>query len=168
VLGQLSRAFHYRDRFTFVRLYKQYVLEHLEFAGQSWSPWTAKDKDTLERVQRRAISMVSGLRSPEYEERLKELEMMTLEERRHQSDMLQVFKILQGHDNVRANQWFKMAADGSSRTRMATGLLNLTKPLAKLEVRANFFSVRVVDTWNAIPDKIKMAKKKSWTVQEAV
>ncbi len=82
-----------------------------------------------------------------------------MEERRHQSDMLQVFKILQGHDNMRADQWFKMAADRSSRIRMATGLLNLTKPWAKLEVRANFFSVRMVDTWNAIPEKIKMAKK---------
>jgi ribonuclease P/MRP protein subunit RPP40 len=158
VLGQLSRAFHYRDRFTFIRLYKQCVLPHLEFSGQSWSPWTSKDKDILERVQRRAISMVSGLRSREYEERLKVLEMTTLEERRHQSDMLQVFKILQGHDNVRVEQWFKIAADGSSRTRMATGLLNLTKPRTKLEVWANFFSARVVDTWNAIPDKIKMAK----------
>ncbi len=154
----MSRAFHYRDWFTFVRLYKQYVLPHLEFAGQSWRPWTSKDKDILERVQRRPISMVSGMRSREYEERLKKLEMTTLEERRHQSDMMQVFKILQGHDNVRAEQWLKMAADGSSRTRMATGLLNLTKPRTKLEVRANFFSVRVVDTWNAIPDKIKMAK----------
>jgi hypothetical protein len=73
----LSRAFHYRDRFTFVRLYKQYILPHLEFASQSCSPWTAKDKNILERVQRRAISMVSGLRSQEYEERLIELEMMT-------------------------------------------------------------------------------------------
>jgi hypothetical protein len=27
-----------------------------------------------------------------------------------------------------------------------------------LEVRANFFSVRVVDKWNDIPDKIKMSK----------
>jgi hypothetical protein len=32
VLGQVSRVFHYRDRFTFVKLYKQYVRPHLEFA----------------------------------------------------------------------------------------------------------------------------------------
>jgi len=31
VLGQISRAFHYRDRHIFVRLYKQYVRPHLEF-----------------------------------------------------------------------------------------------------------------------------------------
>ena len=33
VLGQISRAFHFRDRHIYVRLYKQYVLLHLEFAG---------------------------------------------------------------------------------------------------------------------------------------
>jgi hypothetical protein len=32
VLGQISRAFHYRDRHTFLNLYKQYVRPHLEFA----------------------------------------------------------------------------------------------------------------------------------------
>ncbi len=32
VLGQLSRAFHYRDRHVFMRLYKQYVRPHLEFS----------------------------------------------------------------------------------------------------------------------------------------
>ena len=38
VLGQISRAFHYRDRKTFVKLYKQYVRPHLEFAVTAWSP----------------------------------------------------------------------------------------------------------------------------------
>ncbi len=38
VLGQLSRAFHYRDRHLFMRLYKQYVRPHLEFSTQAWAP----------------------------------------------------------------------------------------------------------------------------------
>jgi hypothetical protein len=32
------------------------------------------------------------------------------------------------------------------------------KTASKIGGAANFFSVRVVDTWNAIPDKIKTAK----------
>ncbi len=38
VLGQLTRAFHFRDRHTFICLYKQYVLPDLEFDVQAWSP----------------------------------------------------------------------------------------------------------------------------------
>jgi hypothetical protein len=51
-----------------------------------------------------------------------------------------------------------MPADRGHRTRQATGVLNLIKPRANLEIRANFFSVRVVDSWNAIPENIKMAR----------
>ena len=38
VLGQLGRAFHFRDKYVFVRLYKTNVRPHLEFAGQAWAP----------------------------------------------------------------------------------------------------------------------------------
>ncbi len=41
------------------------------------------DKEVLEKVQRRAIKMVSGPKSNTYEGRLSELGLTTLEERRH-------------------------------------------------------------------------------------
>ena len=94
VLGQIARAFHFRDRHVFLQLYITHVRPHLEFAGQAWSPWTAADKAVLEQVQRRAIRMVSGLRGQEYEDRLKELGLTTLEERSHQADMAMAYEIL--------------------------------------------------------------------------
>jgi ribonuclease P/MRP protein subunit RPP40 len=60
VLGQLTRAFHYRDRHVFMRLYKQYVRPHLEFSTQAWSPWTEGDKSCLEKVQQRATYGFDG------------------------------------------------------------------------------------------------------------
>jgi hypothetical protein len=51
VLRQVSRAFHFRDRHIFVRLYTQYVRPHLEFASPAWSPWAQADKECLERVR---------------------------------------------------------------------------------------------------------------------
>jgi hypothetical protein len=110
VLGQLHRLFHYRDRHTFVGLYKQYVLPHLEFAVQAWNPWLGGDIELLEKVQRRAVNMVSGLKGTTYEEKLSELDMLTLEERLNQSDMVQVYKILHGHYRVDKSQWFRLAA----------------------------------------------------------
>ncbi len=99
VLGQLSRAFHYRDRYVFLKLYMQYVRPQLEFASPAWAPWMEGDKESLEKVQRRAISMISGLRSQQYEDKLRKLGLCSLEERRHQLDMTQTFKILKGVDN---------------------------------------------------------------------
>ena len=48
----------------------------------------------LEKVQRRAISMVAGLKGRTYEECLAELNMDSLEERRLKADMTQVFKMI--------------------------------------------------------------------------
>jgi hypothetical protein len=94
--------------------------------------------------------MVSGLKGATYEEKLEELDMLTLKERKAQADMVQVFKILHRHDNVDKGQWFNMACERGVRTRLATGVLNLTKPRCNTEIRANFFSVRVKECWNKV------------------
>jgi hypothetical protein len=47
VLGQVSRAFQYRDRNTFVKVYKLYDQPHLEFAVPAWSLWIKADSDVL-------------------------------------------------------------------------------------------------------------------------
>ncbi len=125
---------------------------------QAWNPWTQQDTDIWEKVHRRAVAIVSGLQGVTYEERLEELEMTTLEERRHRADMLQVFMILTEKDNVDKSTWFKMASEGTVRMTQATGTLNLVKPRTRLEVRSNFFSIRVVEEWNKVPENIKMAR----------
>jgi hypothetical protein len=44
--------------------------------------------------------MVSGLKSDNYSERLAELGLPTLEERRHQADMAMIHKIMKGKENL--------------------------------------------------------------------
>ncbi len=43
------------------------------------------------------------------EERQEESDMTTLEERRHQLDMVQAFNIIRGHDAVANDYWLNMA-----------------------------------------------------------
>ena len=71
------------------------------------------------------------------------LGMTTLEERRHQADMLYVYKILTGRENVDRSEWFTMAAEASRATRSTAHGLNIRVKHSRLEVRRNFFSVRV-------------------------
>jgi hypothetical protein len=132
VLSQISRAFHYRDRNVFLQLYIQYVRPHLEFAGPAWSPCLEADQEVLEKVQRRAVNMISGLKAKTYEEKLLELGLTTLEERRHQTDMAQVYKIITGKDMVKSEVWFQKV-DGAERlTRSAADPLNLRPQAARL------------------------------------
>ena len=158
VLGQITRAFSYRDKHTFVRLYKQYVRPHLEFASQAWRPWLRKDIDMLEKVQMRAVRMVGGLRGTTYEEKLAELNLQSLEERRLEADLVLAFKIMHGVCKVKKDDWFQpVAAISQQRTRAAADLLRLAKPRSRLDLRSHFYTVRIIDTWNSLPYETRAA-----------
>ena len=159
VLGKICRSFHYRDRHTFVKLYIQYVRPHLEFAVPAWAPWSAGDKEVLEKVQRRAVKMISGLQGATYEDRLKELKLQTFEDGRKMFNLVQTLKILKGFDNVKTETWFIMVGENQARiTRATTNPLNLVQHRSKSDIRKNFFSQRVVESWNNLPSELKESR----------
>ena len=57
----------------------------------------------LEKIQRRATKLIPGLRDLTYEERLNECGLTTLETRRLRGDQIEVFKILNGYENIDSN-----------------------------------------------------------------
>jgi hypothetical protein len=99
--------------------------------------------------------MISGLAGRTYEDRLKELEIVTLEERRHQMDMLQTYKILSGKERMGPNCWFTMAGDSERVTRQSADPLNIRPGAPRLDIRRYFYSQRVADSWNSVPHDIK-------------
>ncbi len=102
--------------------------------------------------------MKSGLKATTYEETLRELGLTTMEERRHQTDMVQVYKIITGKDMVNSDDWIQKV-DGSERlTRSAVDPLNLRPQADRLEVRRKFFSNRTVEGWNKIRNEVKNAR----------
>jgi hypothetical protein len=117
--------FHFRDRHVFVRLYAQYVRPHLEFTVPAWSPLQEGDKEVLEKVQKRAVRMISGLEGKTYKERLKEVGLLSLEERRHQADMVQTYKIVTGKDMVKSETWFQSETLTGRATRSTDDPLNV-------------------------------------------
>jgi len=110
VLGQILRAFHFRDRHMFVNLYLQYVRPHLEFAVAAWAPWSQADIACLEKVQAKAVRAVSGLKGHSYEERLSELGLVSLQARRREIDMALTYRIVNDSDSEYKEQWFSQTA----------------------------------------------------------
>ena len=66
ILGMIKRNFSFLKQDIVVRLYKQLVRPHLEYAVQAWNPYFSKDKDVLEKVQRRATRLISSLKGVPY------------------------------------------------------------------------------------------------------
>ena len=67
-------------------------------------PWTLGDKEILENVQRSAVTMVTNLSG----ERLAEMEMTNLEDRRRRGDLIQVFRVMAGKDRVDLSTWLSL------------------------------------------------------------
>ena len=109
-----------------LRLYKTYVRPHLEYCQAAWSPWTLGDKNVLEQVQQRAVKLITNLRSKTYEERLKELGLTSLVERRKRVDMITMFRIMTGKEKVDPGLWFSMTTP-----RKKTGYNNVAKGAQK-------------------------------------
>ena len=145
VLAQLTRAVSYRDKETFLHLYRTYVRSLLDYCSSAWSPWTQGDKEVVEKVQRRAIGMVTNFRGKTYEEKLAEAGMTTLEERRRRGDLLQAYRVLNEVDSVDPSLWFTMAKhreDGpaAEATRQSAGFMNIKRGEGRNEIQKNFWS----------------------------
>jgi hypothetical protein len=153
VLYQLRNNFHFRDRHIFLKLYKQYVRPHLEFATPAWSPWHTNDKQVLENVQKKFVNMVAGLAPGSYEEKCKELNLETLEARRKNQDLVQAYKMIRGNEKLNRTTLFRHVDGG--RTRQDADKLNLKQSQARLEIRKNFFTQRIIKDWNEIPTDVK-------------
>ena len=146
----ISRLFEFKTRKGFLTLYNALVRPILEYGVQFWSPHFKKDIEKLERVQQRATKMIPALRNKPYEERPKELNLYTLKQRRAQGDMIQVFRIVKGLDNMNPNKYFQF--DTTEATR------NNGYKIRKRGVNSNeakfFFFNRVVGLWNRLPSQV--------------
>ena len=91
-----------------------------------------KDIDLLEKVQRRATRLMTSDKSLSYTDRLglQKFGLTTLERRRLRGDLIEVFKMFKGFDNITLNDFFKL-----SSTTLRGHTLKIYKPQVHLDVR---------------------------------
>ncbi len=65
-----------------------------------WSPHKKKHIRKLERIQRIATKLVPELEDLQYEERLREMKLMTLEEGRERGDLIATYRVINHVDKV--------------------------------------------------------------------
>ena len=78
--------------------------------------------------------------------------------------MIQTHKIINSIDRVSRSHWFELINDNritTVRTRLAADNLNIRVKPCRTELRRNFFTNRVVSTWNGLPECIKTARTSS-------
>ena len=106
----------------------------------------------MENVQRRATKILPQLQNMPHTDRLKELGIQTLEYRQVRSDLIQVYKILNGIDAVEKEMLFPINNLNQHHTRGCKQ--RIFKTHNRLLVRKNPISKRIVDHWNSLPEDI--------------
>ena len=152
ILGFIARNFHYKGKEVMLPLYKSIVRPHLEYCIQFWNPQLRGDIDMLERVQRRATKMIPSLRNKPYFERLRALNLPTLETRRLRGDLIETFKIIKGFDNVHVSNFF--AFDGGITRNNG---FKLKGKRFHTNIAGHYFTNRVIAFWNGLPNKVVSA-----------
>ena len=156
LLGLVKRTFSYMDRDTFLIIYKSIIRPIIDYGDSVWNPSLKKHIQMIENIQRRGTKLVPELININYTDRLKMLNLPTLKYRRKRGDLIQVFKILNGHYDINWEDFFTLDTDRTHNTRGHSKKLVKHRTLTSL--RQKSFCYRVVDHWNNLTEEIVTAK----------
>ena len=143
------------------------IRPHLEYAVQVWNPRLLGDIESLEKVQRRATKIPTKLSKLSYDQRLAELGLTSLKDRRVRGDLIQMFKIMK---RLEVEEWEKYLnikertrghnlnynrESFKSRRRNDTLRCMVKNPSFKFFSLVQIFTEKSVTTWRFECSKIR-------------
>ena len=150
-VGMIKRGFEYLDEDMFTTLFKSLVRPGLEYCHSVWKPHLITEMRRIEQVQRRATKLVPSLRNQPYEDRLKALNLPSMQYRLRRGDMIEVWKVLNGcySGDFKWLQVKNTSTRGNSAKLVYEGKSNPTKRHA--------FSFRIQEDWRSLPESVVAA-----------
>ena len=131
-------------------LYCTLVRSQVEYRSVVWSPYTARNIDKLERIQRRGTKFILGKRNFTYDERLKCLNLLSLE-RRYLFYVTFFYKALNGYLNMYVSPFLNFySQDDPYRFRHVDNFSLKTNFSRTIKFKYTYFN-RTVEMWNSIP-----------------
>jgi hypothetical protein len=146
----ILRCFITRNANVLLQAVTVYVRPLLEYNSVVWSPCLKCDINNIERVQRRYRKRLPGLRLLTYSERLRRLELISLELRRLHTDLIMCYKIVFGMLDVNFDDFFKVSPSSVTRGHA----YKIFRQRGDISIREIFSaSQRIVNVWNYLPSE---------------
>ena len=154
VSGMIIRNINYKDKDIMVPIYKALIRPILEYGNVVWCPHLLKDIKAIEKVQQHFTKTIKGYYNMSYPDRLKKLDLPSLEYRRLRGDLIEVFKVLHNkYDPLTTDTLFQLNTYSKTRSNG----FKLYKPGVNSTKYRHFFTNRVIDLWNGLPESIVTA-----------
>ena len=102
-----------------------------------------------------ATRQVQELRDLLYDESLRRLSLFSLQRRRLRGDLISVYRIMRGFDNLPVADSSNLVLDPGDRLR--GHLFTIKKTAAATSPRASSFTVRIVNDWNRLLQEVVLA-----------
>ena len=150
VLGLIRKTFYCREPDMITKLFKSLIRPILEYGNLIWGPHYVADQQAIEGVQRRATKLISSISHCPYPERLRILNLPSLNYRRLRGDMIFLYQITRHNSDSSLLDLFQPALTTSTRGHN----FKYFKPRCNTRYRSNFFSYRTIDNWNNLPSYI--------------
>ena len=149
-MGWIFRVFATREREALLCLYRSLVMPLMEYCSQLWSPWKLKHKMKIEAVQRTFTSRILEVKLLNYWERLRALQLYSLERRRERYIVLYIWKIKNGlvpniNNQINFRQHLRLGCICERAT------LNNRAQARIYSQKANFITNRGPQLFNSLP-----------------
>ena len=149
-------VFKDRSANTILPLYKTLVRSRLEYCSPLWNPTKVEDIMKLEKLQRTLTAKITEVRHLTYWERLKSLQLMSLQRRRERYIIIHVFKILHELAPNDISMQFHQTARRGICCKVPR-LVQNCKPRFQ-SMYDHSFAVTGAKLWNLVPINIKLKK----------
>ena len=150
------RAFKDRSRTTMMTLYKSLVRCKLEYCSPLWSPYLIGDIQALESVQRYFTRRVEDLAQFNYWERLKKLQLMSLQRRRERYTIIQMWKMYNGASPNCTTMRFYHHQRLGIKAEVPSLYTGAQKSISTKYFHS--FGIRAARLWNALPKEVNTAE----------
>ena len=112
-----------------------------------------QERVLVDKFQKQFTRMISGKKGCDYPSMLRRLGLWTLEERRNRADLILLYKMMNGLAAPAFDQFFEISEEKRTRGHSR----KLVKNRCRLDLRKQFFSERVVSTWNGLGEDVVSA-----------
>lgn len=140
---------------TMLRLYNAFIQPVFSYCSDVWHFCSARDRDKLEHVNKQALRVVLNDKENGYDEMLRKLEMVNLEQRRVQNMLITVFKCLHGA----APSYLRSHLKERTSAYSLRGHAILELPTVKTTTYGlHSFRYFGAHEWNRLPDSVRRSE----------